>query len=295
MRSKIFLISILVLFIAVVLLYINRSHLGYFEYLFAKFNHKEIELLENRLIETLNTNPDILFETFDSELGKFSKNKNICHGVAHKLGHESFEIYGFEKSMQIAKPLCGAGFIHGLIESRFGSFANKDELSEITDICEEKDESCNHGMGHGLMVLTNNNLEESLLFCDSLKPLAQSDCYDGVFMHVFDNEETGISKDIPERLEKEKLCKIVDKKYQKSCVFYLPRLFVEEKEIALLSKEICDNFTEDNYITCLVGSGTMFGKYLYTDYKKSKKLCEVFGDDMKFCLEGVDLYRNTVF
>lgn len=243
----------------------------------------------------LKENPDSLFDVFSSELNVFSKNKNVCHGIAHKLGHESFELYGFEESMRIAKPLCGAGFIHGVIESKFGSFVNEEQLKDSENICNEEDEFCNHGIGHGIMVFTNNNLDESLSFCDSLKPLARSDCYDGVFMHVFDNEETGISKSIPERLEEDALCSRVSLKYQKSCSFYLPRVNIGKSDWEKLSLDLCNKLTGENYVTCIVGSGTMFGKYVYSSERVSDNLCEVFKDDKSFCLEGARLYRDNVF
>lgn len=298
MKNKIIFIYILItalLFGIIYIAYLNKSHLGYLEYLYASITNGEVNLLENKLMITLADNPEQLFDVFDIELEKFPKNKNVCHGIVHKLGHEAFELYGFEGAMNIAKSSCGAGFIHGVLESKLGSFITEDEIKEALNICSSDDEFCNHGMGHGLMVLTDNDIYKALDYCDSLELGAHSDCYDGVFMHIFDNEETGISKDIPERYEEEKLCIRMDQKYQKSCVFYLPRIYIGEKEWAPLSRNICSNFTNDNYITCLVGTGTMFGKYLYNSVDETNNLCDVFGDESAVCLEGVRLYRDIVF
>ncbi len=296
MKKKLLLIfAIGFIFILGIIFYINRSHLGYFEYLFATLTNSEVRLLEERLMKTLEENPEELFQKFSEELDKYPQNKNVCHGIAHELGHESFELYGFEKSMNISKPLCGAGFVHGIIESRFGTFADEDTLSDQIDICAEEDQSCNHGLGHGLMVLTENKFEKALMFCDSLKPLARSDCYDGVFMHIFDNEETGVSKIIPERQEKAGLCKRVDEKYQKSCSFYLPRIHLFEKNMKSDVVDTCNELSDENHITCVVGVGTMFGKYMYNNYAKAKNNCDEFGVEKALCLEGVDLYREDVF
>lgn len=276
-------------------LYIERSHLGYFTYLYSSLTNSETNQLENHLESVLKDNPDQLFNEFKKVVDLASQNINVCHGIAHKLGHKSYELYGFERSMQIAQPYCGAGFIHGVIESKFGALRDVKALNGMSSICNEKDEKCNHGIGHGLMVLTKNHFQEALTYCDNLHLSARSDCYDGVFMHIFDNEETGVSKKIPERAEGVSLCERVGDVYKKSCYFYVPRIFARDENVGIESKDLCDQVTGDNQKVCIFGAGTMIGKYMYSDPVKAKIECQAFVEKASLCEVGISVYRDKVF
>lgn len=295
-RSNLLIVlSIALLLFVGIFVYIQRSHLGYFVYLYSLHTKAETKQLENNLMWVLENNPDKLFDNFKKSIDSVPQNANVCHGIAHKLGHESYELYGFDMSMRISKPYCGAGFIHGIIEAKFGALRDEKALGGISNICEVNDEKCNHGIGHGLMILTKNKFKEALRYCETLDELAHSDCYDGVFMHVFDNEETGISKDIPERAEGINLCIKIEDRYKKSCYFYAPRIYAASPNLHLESKAMCDKATGDNKKLCVVGSGTMIGKYIFDNPDKANSLCSVFNDDTRLCKEGILMYRTKTF
>jgi len=277
-----------------VLLYTERSHLGYFVYLYSLYTNSETRQLENNLTFVLQDRPSELFDEFKGYVESVPQNANVCHGIAHKLGHKSYELYGFDMSMQIAKPYCGAGFIHGVIESKFGALRDTKAIRGIPYICDAKDEKCNHGIGHGLMVLTKNKFKDALTHCDTLEVSARSDCYDGVFMHIFDNEETGISKNIPEREEGISLCSRIEDRYKKSCYFYAPRIYASD-DLHIESKKMCDQALGEDKIICIVGSGTMIGKYVFDNPDKANTMCDVFGENTNLCKEGIVMYRDNTF
>lgn len=291
-KTRFKIISISLIIILSVFIYIERSHLGYFVYLYSRFTNSNTEYLENHLLDVLKNDPENLFVEFRSLNSEHIENLNVCHGIAHKLGHESYELYGFERSMQFAQAYCGAGFIHGIIEAEFGAFAS---LPDISHICDASNEKCNHGIGHGLMVYTKNDYKESLRQCDKLDLLAHSDCYDGVFMHIFDNEETGISKSIPERKEGKMLCAKVEAKYKKSCYYYVTRIFANDTNMDIESRDLCMSVPEDSVVVCTVGVGTMIGKYVFSDPQKALDMCKVFGDNTRYCEEGINIYRYKAF
>lgn len=295
-KQKMFKTSILFFVVCLgLVVYIERSHFGYLVYMYQKATNPEIKLLEDRLLVELKSNPETFFDKFEGELEKSPKNMNTCHGMAHKLAHESFRLYGFDKSIHIAKSICGGGFIHGLIESKLGNITDYKVLEGISGLCTENNQSCNHGIGHGLMVFTKNDFAQSLLYCDKLRPMARSDCYDGVFMHIFDDEETGISKSIPERSEGFSLCNRIDDTYKLSCYFYVPRVYARLENMDIRSKDLCDNLSGYYRTACIVGSGTMFGKYMYSDKANALNMCSVFGDMKAVCVEGVRNYRDFAF
>jgi hypothetical protein len=56
--------------------------------------------LESHLMSALKDNPEQLFNEFKKSIDLSPQSANVCHGIAHKLGHKSYELYGFEKSMK---------------------------------------------------------------------------------------------------------------------------------------------------------------------------------------------------
>lgn len=277
------------------LLIIFRSHLGFISYLYSHITNNETRLLEMKLHETLRAHPELVFQELREEIRKNPTSSNVCHGILHKLGHESFELYGFDTSMSFASPYCGSGFIHGILEAKFKTLRDSEILKTIDTICKPTDQPCNHGIGHGLMILTHNKFETALSYCDKLEKKGQSDCFDGVFMHIFDNEETGISKKIKERKENIHLCKRIDEHYKKSCYFYVPRIYARQKGSEVHSQKLCEQVDKEYQVLCVVGSGVMFEKYNFADPKKALSMCAAFGPDEDFCKEGVELYKTKTF
>jgi len=284
---------ILVLIIGFLLVFFNRSHLGYVDYLLQR--DSSIKVTEKSLIKTLETNPNDLFRKLNAFINENDINKNTCHGIAHKLGHESVELYGLLDSMKIAEPVCGAGFIHGVLEGEFG-LNNKKALENITEFCEPADEACNHGVGHGIMVVTKSNVGSSLEYCDKLEIAARSDCWDGVFMHVLDNEDTGISKLLYSEADAKKLCQESDLQYQESCYHYLPRIYKNDSDFSDKVQTLCSGLkSEINYKSCVFGSGSMFGKYKNSDLNDPVKWCAIFDDEELICLSGIKSYQDFAF
>jgi len=115
------------------------------------------------------------------------------HHVAHHVGHETAMVFG--PSAQ-ALALCPLSYNYGCVHGFFQHALGMKELSEAdaTHICADfpadsskTRQSCYHGLGHGVMMLTDHDLQKSLSFCDGLdSPLAQQACWQGVFMENVD-------------------------------------------------------------------------------------------------------------
>lgn len=274
------------------------EHRGYILYIWSQIFDPKTAHLEQYLSEILKEDPEHVFNVFESEVMSQVQNQNICHGIAHKLGHESFELYGFTRSMEISRSFCGGGFIHGVIEARFGVLHEYELIDLLKTICAKDSQSCNHGIGHGLMILTKMKVDQSLMHCDVLDLEARSDCYDGVFMHLFDNEETGVYKAVPSVQEALDLCKSKSKIYQVSCAFYAPRIHAHTASSSFDAADMCKRMPLELQPACIVGAGTMFGKYVYSDEQKQKIMCEDFSqfkNGISQCLEGAKNYREKTF
>jgi hypothetical protein len=107
------------------------------------------------------------------------------HALAHDLGRLAYDAYG---SVRVALQQCSykvfQGCLHGAIESHFSSLS--DVQPEDLDVCIDhaavKKSTCVHGIGHGLMLYTNANVNASLAMCDWLDDMEEQSCWGGVFM-----------------------------------------------------------------------------------------------------------------
>jgi len=290
--------------LCLLLFYFAFLHKDFFVYHFKKITDRSIRKIELQLQETLKNNPEQLFVEYRKELAIHPKEYAVCHGVLHQLGHQAFEQYGFSKAMDMSENLCGGGFIHGIIEAKFGTrgVLNPEQISsQLSTVCDSpNNQICYHGIGHGLMILFHNNIQKSLLVCDSVALPGQKDCYDGIFMHIFDNEETGIAKDIPEHSQGLSFCKNVSFDQKESCYFYAPRIFARTPHMVNNAIDACTNidasvlknFPKAKDI-CAKGSGHMFMKYMLPDYEKAQQACSGFEKTIQnSCLEGVEMYKK---
>ena len=254
---------------------------------------------ENMLIDVLHTSPNDLFATYSTYLNAHPERLSSCHGILHRIGHEAFEHVGFDEAMRLSHPLCGGGYIHGVIQAKFGAMTvlrPSRIQSDIIEACgDSRNELCFHGIGHGLMVLYRNDISRSLHACKGADLPGRIDCYDGVFMHVFDAEETGVLKDIPERSLGFKLCDSVERDMQPSCQFYAPRIFAHEASMTAKAVSACQAVSAiDDARVCALGTGHMFMKYLLPNTERALDACSLFASATlrRECDTGVGMYRT---
>lgn len=103
-----------------------------------------------------------------------------CHDTLHKVGREALKLKNGDLAKVTAEGnfICSTGFFHGAIEERLALFSMDQLPKELPKVCvvDEKDpasyptNSCIHGLGHGLLIKTND-LFKALKLCDTLEPL----------------------------------------------------------------------------------------------------------------------------
>ena len=153
-----------------------------------------------------------------------------CHEVMHYVGRHVYEQAGrVRTALSTCSSVCFEGCLHGVVEG----YVLKKNISldtianEIPNICgkiSDYDKSelfnqCVHGIGHAVMLLTENEVPASLKLCEILKTEKESKlCYSGVFM---ENSNSSTNKDHPSKYIKKDdpfyPCTILDKKYKKMC------------------------------------------------------------------------------
>ena len=172
---------------------------------------------------------EIIFKVFQENEAR----KEIfasCHEVMHYVGRHVYEQAGkVGTALSTCSSVCFEGCLHGVAE---GYVLKKNitldtVTNEIPSICGKISDydkpalfnQCIHGIGHAMMLLTQNEVLDSLKFCDVLKTEKESElCYSGVFM---ENSNSSTNKDHPSKYIKKDdpfyPCDILDKKYKKMC------------------------------------------------------------------------------
>lgn len=162
---------------------------------------------------------------------------NTCHQITHEFGRIEYE-----KNKDIRTVLggenyaCYEGYFHGateayLLDKNISLDPNEKDLwTSVPMVCGQVKDylnsdlyvSCLHGLGHGLMYITNGEVPLSLKLCDELK--TDSDrrgCYSGVFMENRTNE---FSIDHPSKYIRAGNpaypCTILESKYGDTCYGY---------------------------------------------------------------------------
>ncbi len=171
----------------------------------------------------------------------------ICHEFGHYTGWELFQkTKDVLTAYQESSHLCDSGMYHGIMEAYLATHGDTfrsghDTASVVLHACDSVKEShdtaagymslCLHGVGHGLMFVTDNDLPRSLIHCDALGDQKES-CYTGVYM------ENGFTSSIPEwsehavrfaptRDDPSFPCRILEARHQKSCYRYQGTLLLE--------------------------------------------------------------------
>jgi cytochrome c553 len=119
-----------------------------------------------------------------------------CHQIAHEIGHAGYVHYHDNAAQALANGsmTCWSGYYHGVIERAFGGVPRSKVASIARSLCTGKEITktyfllyqCVHGLGHGLMIYSLNDLPYSLKVCDHLAtPWDRTSCTGGVFMQNF--------------------------------------------------------------------------------------------------------------
>jgi cytochrome c553 len=118
-----------------------------------------------------------------------------CHQIAHEIGHAAYVKYqNAAVALANGTMTCWSGYYHGVIERAFGGVPRSKVTSIARRLCTGKAITktyfllyqCVHGLGHGLMIYSLNDLPYSLHVCDQLATAwDQTSCTGGVFMQNF--------------------------------------------------------------------------------------------------------------
>lgn len=267
---------------------------------------------------------------FDDLKLRYPKNGYIqsqCHPITHVIGNSAALIYP-DVGVAYSKgdSFCWSGYYHGIMEGVVENSSIEEVAKGINKICDSVDGkdrysfdyyNCVHGLGHGVMASNQNELFDSLKFCDNLiGEWERSSCWGGVFMEniIVDNKNRFTKYLRPS--EPLYPCSGVEDKYKGTCYLmqtsYMLKVtggdFVKVFDLceeagvdfrvlcfnslgrdasgrslsnATTTKQTCDlgkNFEQRS--NCIVGAVKDFISYFHSD-SEANNLCRLVDTDLK--------------
>ncbi|MDB5239076.1 MAG: hypothetical protein JWO00_411 [Candidatus Parcubacteria bacterium] len=203
-----------------------------------------------------------------------------CHEMAHDIGRQAYEYYGFSDAMTFDNPnhvkhalvqnICAGGYMHGVEEALSAhepGFLEKPEL--VCDQVPAADRaSCFHGMGHVFMLANDRDADAAILGCRVIEWASDRyRCFEGVRMEQFWGGAASLSS---------------------------PVLGWDPK--APLST--CESAREDERPTCFLYSTFGYLRVHPKDYTGAAALCAKSGlndSDDHFCLKGLGMTMMSKF
>lgn len=216
---------------------------------------------------------------------------DVCHGLTHVIGEAAYDRYGFQDALAFEHDLCGSGYIHGIVESYMETV---DDLpAAMRSICEPDDPKCFHGIGHGLMYRSINDVPGSLALCDTYDERFQkAQCAEGVFMENFDADEQSHDSDYLDPADPFSACRGRDPLYEGVCAFYMVRYYIRLHPRAYVQAlDWCETIPAGPRDACVKGVGDTAMKQNIGDPQFAETVCDsAVPERRRYCIEGVSSY-----
>ena len=186
-----------------------------------------------------------------------------CHELAHEIGQASQAKYqSFAEAVQYRDELCNSGYLHGVIEAYFVQSSNI--LTALQAVCPTHNPGsflgweCYHGVGHGVMFYTNNDLPRAITLCETYEDEASEDsCINGLFMENFNADQNYHSSRYLDPQNPTGICALQKERHKGSCylysIGYILKLNGEDYKDAISQ---CATFPDPYQTACASGLGS---------------------------------------
>jgi hypothetical protein len=223
-----------------------------------------------------------------------------CHQLVHEIGRHAYAKYGdFGKAIGYHDEVCNSGYLHGIIEGRF-STRSEDPFDAMRTVCQPYPLrtflgwQCYHGVGHGLMFYTANDLPRALAICDSYqRASAREACWNGVFMENFNTEQKRHPSRFLRAADPSYPCQEQVARHKEHCYRYAPTYFLALHDHDYLAAlHWCLTIERDFREVCAKGVGGEMMKEHISAPKRVEGACASGPAALATsCIQGmIDLY-----
>lgn len=222
-----------------------------------------------------------------------------CHPLLHELGHAAYTYYGgYAKAIVYQNELCDSGYTHGVLESYLSSAPDINQALQTAcsaSMSMFDQWQCYHGLGHGVMLVSLENIAHSTALCNTLPtPFSQNACVNGVFMQHFvvTDHDGSVPKTNPTSL---KDCAAQPAMYKPTCYNYAPSAYLTVNSGQYAAAFKWCHTAEAAYIpTCIGGIGSQAMKEHITNAGQVMQICGMAGKSYAGdCINGaagMDVY-----
>jgi hypothetical protein len=232
-----------------------------------------------------------------------------CHEFMHYLGWEAYKDSGdLFTSFRKATETCDFGMYHGIVEEYLEQSSVGSDIEDFvklngSKICEESTKGtlevykgiCYHGLGHGFMFVTGNDLSTSAGYCGILPVDKMESCLTGVFMENIQSKQVTKIPVHPSKFafnheDPDFPCKELNKKFKNICYRYKGVFEMNESKGNLkLAFENCLKVDSSYHNSCFFGIGVNIpGSHITSDAagRRCRAALEVSGKAYEQCVIG---------
>ncbi len=215
-----------------------------------------------------------------------------CHQLGHAVGNAAVDVYNGDiaQAFLYGDSFCWSGYYHGVVERAVERIGEAQFIARANFLCEAipgKDRysfeyyNCVHGLGHGLMAVTKNELFKSLPMCDKLSgDWERKSCYGGVFMEniMVDNRNH-----YAKYLKKDDLmypCNAVDTVYKEQCYLMQTSYALSQTNYSFAGAfKLCSGVDVDFRNTCAQSIGRDASGNSVSNVARTVSSCALALDD----------------
>jgi hypothetical protein len=235
-------------------------------------------------------------KVFQDEINTNSRLENSCHSIVHSIGQKAYEVLkSVPDALLFQDTVCNSGYTHGVLESYFNSI---DEItSDIEKVCSNTNNDfqawqCYHGIGHGFMFFTNNELNLSLDYCGQLNSKDAEACANGVLMENFGGDENIHTSEFTDISNPNNPCAELDDSFSDDCYVYAPTYYLSQNVDDYRGAiQWCEKSQEAFKDSCVRGVGSQFFKDFVDQPEKINSFCKYLSDENRiYCYEGASSF-----
>jgi hypothetical protein len=217
--------------------------------------------------------------------------RSLCHPLTHVIGRAAAQKYSdVGEAYRKGDHFCWSGYYHGVMEGILYEVKPEEIPGVVNSICQSipgKEYysfdyyNCVHGLGHGVMYITNSELFDALLLCDNLDGQWEKEsCYGGVFM---ENVITDFENHFTDYLKPEEPlypCTAVPEKNKHTCYLMQTSYVLKENGYDFVDAfKQCSTIEEQYQNTCYQSIGRDASGSTVSDISRTKAYCLLGKDE----------------
>jgi mono/diheme cytochrome c family protein len=230
--------------------------------------------------------------------------RDDCHQISHWVGHAGLAYYKNDAGVALSHGAmtCNSGYYHGVMQLAFAGLPRAAVFAKAKKLCQNPvlhaNEfllyQCFHGLGHGLMIYSGDDLPWSLETCHRLPDYINGDsCTGGVFMQNFDTT-MGVSKYLKSN-NPIYPCNIVSENDKSYCYLIVTaRILAVDHYNWKKTAWWCRHSEKDWVATCFESYGRDASGFTTYHAARTVRLCRIAGTRMGDCMDGASWdYANN--